>query len=66
MNKPRATIKPSGLLESHGSSTRHAKFNADAKRHALRVIEACGRSLSRASERLGISIPTLSRWKRSA
>jgi len=40
-------------------------FNEEDRNHALTVIRACGGSLTKASERLGISIPTLSRWNRA-
>ena len=43
---------------------RHANSYSDlTKQHALAVIGNCGGSLTIASQRLGISIPTLSRWR---
>ncbi len=41
----------------------NGKFSADKRTRALKVIDECGGSLTLASMRLGVSIPTLSRWR---
>jgi transposase-like protein len=41
-------------------------FAEEKRQRALEVIVECGGNLTLASCRLGISIPTLSRWRRAA
>jgi transposase-like protein len=41
----------------------NGKFTVDKRLRALKVIAECGGSLTLASMRLGVSIPTLSRWR---
>ncbi len=41
----------------------NGKFSVDKRQRALKVIAECGGSLTLASMRLGVSIPTLSRWR---
>ena len=41
-----------------------ARFSEADRARALQVVQQCGGNLTIASRRLGISIPTLSRWRR--
>jgi transposase-like protein len=42
------------------------EYSPTRRLRALKVIEQCGNSLTLASHRLGISIPTLSKWRTEA
>ena len=48
------------------SSPFKKKYSQDEKNRALRIIVECDGNLSNAAHRLGISVPTLSRWYRAA